>query len=420
MKHAKAVMSLFIATCTAVLGIVVKLDLIWFLRHPAVSLLIGAIALEGAKEAVLLIMEHIAENSESKLDDVLVDSIAAELRCPSTRILFVMLSFWGSSYIIDASLEVFLTECGFLWADQAIRPSLQVFKFAASCLGVLRATDCASRMAKRAIKQLEGHSEDKGLDSTPLVLIARYASLFTGGSVLALTWGFDVKTALSAAGVVSLGIAMSLKEVFENFFDLIILTFDCPYHVGSCVCIGGTWGTVESIGFRNTRLRSADGLLHIIPHNTIRNAQVTNNSADQVDTQKASFTIELAWTTTTAQLEGLPQMLTKAVESKEGHHVKFARLNKLTDHGYEFIVAFVVDGVLWPAGNASEALMRCLVVIKKAGIELAQEKRLELANWQAQQYAAAALPGAQGYKAGGKRVALDDDNGSNKAPKIDG
>merc|ERR1711964_558003 len=100
---------------------------------------------------------------------------------------------------------------------------------------------------------------DSKLHATPLAIITRWATLFAGLSVMALAWGFDVQTALSAIGILSLGISMSLKEVFEDLFDLIILCLDRPYHLGSEVSIGGIWGTVEAIGFRSTRLRDYAG-----------------------------------------------------------------------------------------------------------------------------------------------------------------
>ncbi len=68
-----------------------------------------------------------------------------------------------------------------------------------------------------------------------------------------------VSSILAGLGVGSLAVALAAKDTVSNFFGSLVILSDKPFELGQLIKVGSTTGTVESLGFRSTRLRTLDG-----------------------------------------------------------------------------------------------------------------------------------------------------------------
>ena len=75
-----------------------------------------------------------------------------------------------------------------------------------------------------------------------------------------------------------LALALAAQDTVANFFGAIVILVDRPFHIGDMIRIDPHEGTVETIGFRSIRVRTADGHLVTIPNKTVGNAIVSNIS----------------------------------------------------------------------------------------------------------------------------------------------
>ena len=82
--------------------------------------------------------------------------------------------------------------------------------------------------------------------------------------------GLDVGALLATAGVAGLAIGFGAQTLVKDVISGVFLLFDDLIHVGDLVSIGGTVGTVESIGVRLIKVRTFDGELVMIPAGEIR------------------------------------------------------------------------------------------------------------------------------------------------------
>ena len=82
--------------------------------------------------------------------------------------------------------------------------------------------------------------------------------------------GLDVGALLATAGVAGLAIGFGAQTLVKDVISGVFLLFDDLIHVGDLVNIGGTVGTVESIGVRLIKVRQFDGELVMIPAGEIR------------------------------------------------------------------------------------------------------------------------------------------------------
>ncbi|WP_223836305.1 mechanosensitive ion channel family protein [Paenibacillus oceani] len=89
-------------------------------------------------------------------------------------------------------------------------------------------------------------------------------------------FGFNLAPILAGAGVLGLAIGFGAQSLVKDVITGFFIIFEDQFAVGDVIQTGANKGTVEEIGIRVTRLRSASGEIHIIPNGLI--TQVTNFS----------------------------------------------------------------------------------------------------------------------------------------------
>lgn len=77
-------------------------------------------------------------------------------------------------------------------------------------------------------------------------------------------------------GAAAIGIGFGSQNVVNNFISGLILLAERPIRVGDMVEIDGTYGTVEGIGARSTRVHSFTGIHIIVPNSAFLEKNVVN------------------------------------------------------------------------------------------------------------------------------------------------
>lgn len=88
--------------------------------------------------------------------------------------------------------------------------------------------------------------------------------------------GFEVKTFLAGLGIGGLAFALAAQDTIANLFGSFVVVMDQPFYVGEYIRIQGHEGTVEEIGLRSTRLRTAQRTQIVIPNKTVAAEVITN------------------------------------------------------------------------------------------------------------------------------------------------
>lgn len=84
---------------------------------------------------------------------------------------------------------------------------------------------------------------------------------------------------LAGLGVVGLALSFALRGSIENIAASFTIFGDEPFQVGDVLIYDDTWGTIEDIGFRSTRLRTFDNHLITIPNTKLVEGAVHNVGA---------------------------------------------------------------------------------------------------------------------------------------------
>ena len=86
----------------------------------------------------------------------------------------------------------------------------------------------------------------------------------------------DITTWLAGLGIAGLAVSLAAQDSLKNLFGSITVLLDRPFQVGERIVFSGFDGTVEDIGFRSTKIRTAVGHLVTIPNSNIVNDPVEN------------------------------------------------------------------------------------------------------------------------------------------------
>src|SRR5215469_13494231 len=99
--------------------------------------------------------------------------------------------------------------------------------------------------------------------------------LFVSLTVLR-TLGVDVTPALAGVGIGGLALGLGAQKTFENVFGGVSILFDKVVVVGDVCKVNNQTGTVEDIGLRSTRLRTAERTVLSIPNGIMASTTLEN------------------------------------------------------------------------------------------------------------------------------------------------
>jgi MscS family membrane protein len=83
---------------------------------------------------------------------------------------------------------------------------------------------------------------------------------------------------IAGLGIGGLAVGLAAQDTIKNFFGSIMIFSDRPFEMGDAIIVDGRDGSVETVGFRSTRLRTPDGYLLTIPNGDLANKAIVNVS----------------------------------------------------------------------------------------------------------------------------------------------
>jgi small-conductance mechanosensitive channel len=155
------------------------------------------------------------------------------------------------------------------------------------------------------------------VDEIMVSLVAGAAKV--GLVVGALLW---VATALSVpvAGIIAgLGVggiafAFASRETLQNVFGAGILLTDRPFRRGDAIIAGDVRGTVEKVGIRSTRIRTAEDSVVVVPNGRLADATINNMGTRRQRLVTGKVTI--GWTARPEQVDAFIEGIRTILEDR--------------------------------------------------------------------------------------------------------
>jgi len=105
--------------------------------------------------------------------------------------------------------------------------------------------------------------------------------------------GIQITALLAGVSVVGLAIGFAAQETLANFIAGIVIFWDKPFKVGDWLTVQETFGQVQRVTFRSTRMLTLDGEVVILPNTSVLANKVINNSAHPL--QRVNIPIGIAY-----------------------------------------------------------------------------------------------------------------------------
>ncbi|MBI5179327.1 MAG: mechanosensitive ion channel family protein [Nitrospinae bacterium] len=148
---------------------------------------------------------------------------------------------------------------------------------------------------------------------------------------VAQTLGYSVSALVASLGIGGVAVALAAKDTLANFFGSVMVMTDKPFRIGDLVKGDHFEGVVEEIGFRSTRIRTAEKTVQVVPNDKIASMIVENLDRRKdkgINMRRVNFTLGLEYGTTAEKMERCVNSLRDLLKarpdvSKEGLLVYF-------------------------------------------------------------------------------------------------
>ena len=137
----------------------------------------------------------------------------------------------------------------------------------------------AYRVLRKLFAQVLHRSKriDAGLESLLLKTTSIVAWVFIIVMVLD-QFGIDVTALVAGLSIAGLAIGFAARDSLENFISGVTIMIDRPFRVGDQVVVDGTYGTIQEITLRSTRLRTLNNEVMVMPNILMINQKLVNHT----------------------------------------------------------------------------------------------------------------------------------------------
>ncbi len=183
--------------------------------------------------------------------------------------------------------------------------------------------------------------------------------------------GADVTTLIAGLGIGGIAIGLAAQGMFRDLFSSLSIIFDKPFQVGDTIRYGDTWGTVEDIGLKTTRIRERNGE-QVIMNNTLLLEHEIHNMK-RMGRRRIELAFGVIYQTTPDVAEAIPGIVAATVKEIQGADFEYCTMSGYGASSLDYELVFYA---LNPDYNRSKALKSrvLLAIFRKfhdAGISFA-------------------------------------------------
>ena len=321
-----------------------------FVRVPyfLIVLLLGGGLQIFFKYKIVPVLKKIFQKTETKLDDLLFQSITRPV-----SFLIVATSFCMAVLILDIDGMVNTFVSSVLLEGLAILAVVWVFWNFTSSLP--QAVPFHARGFAEAVRTL----------LRPVVLIVALV-------ILLHNLGYNVRSLLATLGIGGIALAFAAQDTIKNLFGTFMIIADKPFKVGDMVDTEGIKGQIARVGLRSTKIQSLEGHVVSIPNGILANQTIRNWT--EAPHRRIQKTLQFTYETTSEQIKAVGEALLKNLEAREGvfkgPNIYFKELG---DSSLNLSLSYRVKGGNWSKSTAIQTSVNHDI------LKIAEEHKAEFA-----------------------------------------
>lgn len=267
--------------------------------------------------------------------------------------------------IASGEMSTLKTQISSLWADFAINVLPDVIKAFVLFLvvyGIYRFCRSVLVRLMRASKKV-----DAGLESLLLKTLSVVAWVIIFVMVMG-QFGVDVTAFLAGLSIVGLAVGFAAKDSLENFISGITILIDGPFKVGDQIEVDGTYGTVDEITLRSTRIRTQNNEVMVMPNMLMINQKLINHSLTGVIRVEVFFGI--AYKESTSAARSVVLALVQSDPRISTEYPAKVVVRRLGDSSVDMILRFYITDTVLEIPLQAEYTEKVFVALKAANIEI--------------------------------------------------
>ena len=262
-----------------------------------ISLLIfiaGAIARALFVGRVMKRLEKFTSNTQSEIDDVLLESLRRPLGyIPITIAIYLIAVYLPLSGIAE------------IFATNLIKAMIAFTIFTAlanSVPPIFQALTSSTVLTESMTKWLER--------------AARVIIWIVGIGIIFDIFGIQIGPLVAGLGLFSVAVALGAQDFFKNLISGLLIIGENRFQPGDRIEVPGhLHGIVEDIGFRSTLIRMFDTAPMLVPNKDLSDVSVINHG--NMIYRRISWTVNLTYSTTQEQLLKICNDITDFIESSD-------------------------------------------------------------------------------------------------------
>lgn len=166
-------------------------------------------------------------------------------------------------------------------------------------------------------------------------------------SLVVSVFGYSINGFVAGLGLGGLAIALAAQDALSNLFGGFVILSEKPFTIGDWILTPSVEGTVESISFRSTRVRTFAQALVTIPNATLANEPITNWS--EMGKRRISFELKITYDTPAERLQNVVNRIEYYLKNNKDIHQEtiFVTFNDYKDNGMEIMLYFFTKSTVW-------------------------------------------------------------------------
>ena len=187
-----------------------------------------------------------------------------------------------------------------------------------SAVGVILLAYRAIDVVVDALGRRATETETK-LDDTLVPLLRTTLRLFVtvvGALFVLQNLDVDVSSLVTGLGLGGLAVALAAQDTVRNMLGGVTIFADKPFEVGDWVVVDGIEGTVETVGFRSTRVRTFYNSLVSVPNGNLIDAGIDNMGRRRWRRYKT--TLGVGYHTTPDQMQAFVEGIRAIIQANPG------------------------------------------------------------------------------------------------------
>ena len=152
--------------------------------------------------------------------------------------------------------------------------------------------------------------------------------------------GINVTSLIAGLGIGGVAVALAIQNILGDLFASLSIVLDKPFVNGDFLIIGEFMGSVEYIGLKTTRIRSLSGEQLVFSNSDLLGSRIRNYG--RMFERRVVFSIGVTYQTPREKLKLIPEIISKAIETKNKTRFDRCHFMKYGDYALMFETVFYV------------------------------------------------------------------------------